>query len=129
MGFDGVEIACWGDHMDVRAAATDPPVRRGPQGDSEPNKLECWALSGHLAGQCVGDPWDPRLDGFAPPAVKGKPEAIVAWATEEMKLTARRREEHGLQGGDLLHGLAHLALLVLLSPDHGGDDRRTPTRR
>ncbi|HQB07863.1 MAG TPA: sugar phosphate isomerase/epimerase, partial [Rectinema sp.] len=23
-GYDGIEIACWGDHMDVKAAATDP---------------------------------------------------------------------------------------------------------
>jgi sugar phosphate isomerase/epimerase len=23
-GYDGVEIACWGDHMDVRKAASDP---------------------------------------------------------------------------------------------------------
>ena len=22
-GYDGLEIACWGDHMDVRAAATN----------------------------------------------------------------------------------------------------------
>jgi len=23
-GYEGVEIACWGDHMDVKKAATDP---------------------------------------------------------------------------------------------------------
>ena len=23
-GYDGLEIACWGDHMDVRRAAADP---------------------------------------------------------------------------------------------------------
>ena len=24
IGYEGVEIACWGDHMDVEKAATDP---------------------------------------------------------------------------------------------------------
>jgi sugar phosphate isomerase/epimerase len=46
-------------------------------------------LGGHLAGQCVGDAWDPRLDTFAPASCKGQPEKIRAWAVEEMKLTAR----------------------------------------
>ncbi len=95
MGFDGVEIACWGDHMDVRAAATDQAYVEGRRRVLESNGLGCWALSAHLAGQCVGDPWDPRLDNFAPPSVKGKPEAIVAWATEEMKLTARAARNMG----------------------------------
>lgn len=89
MGFDGAEIACWGDHMDVRAAASDPGYVKGRKEILARHGLGCWALSAHLAGQCVGDPWDPRLDGFAPPAVKGRPEAIVAWATEEMMFAAR----------------------------------------
>ncbi len=95
MGFDGVEIACWGDHMDVKAAATDPRYVEDRKRILERNKLGCWALSAHLAGQCVGDPWDPRLDGFAPPQVKGNPDAIVAWATEEMKLSARAAKNMG----------------------------------
>ncbi|NLJ45194.1 MAG: sugar phosphate isomerase/epimerase, partial [Treponema sp.] len=54
MGFDGVEIACWGDHMDVQAAATDPRYVEDRKRILERNKLGCWALSAHLAGQCVG---------------------------------------------------------------------------
>ena len=27
-GYDGLEIACWGDHMDVRKAASDPAYVR-----------------------------------------------------------------------------------------------------
>ncbi len=95
MGFDGVEAACWGDHMDVKAAATDPKYVEGRRDILARNNLSCWALSAHLAGQCVGDPWDPRLDGFAPPRVKGNPDAIVAWASEEMKLTARAARNMG----------------------------------
>jgi len=95
MGFDGVEIACWGDHMDARAAATDPGYVERRKAILAGNKLGCWALEGHLAGQCVGDPWDPRLDGFAPPEVKGKPDAIVSWAVQEMKLIARAAKNMG----------------------------------
>jgi sugar phosphate isomerase/epimerase len=94
-GYDGVEIACWGDHMDVKAAATDPSYVEAKKAVLAKQGLGAWALSAHLAGQCVGDPWDPRLDGFAPAAVKGKPEAIVAWAAEEMKLAARAARAMG----------------------------------
>ena len=40
----------------------------------------------------VGDVWDPRLDNFVPGEISGKPEAIVQWAVEEMKNTARAAE-------------------------------------
>jgi sugar phosphate isomerase/epimerase len=33
----------------------------------------------------VGDNWDPRLDGFAPSALAGKPDKIREWAIETMK--------------------------------------------
>lgn len=88
-GYDGLEIACWGDHMDVSRAVSDPAYVEGRKRILAKHGLEVHALAAHLSGQCVGDPWDPRLDGFAPPAVKGKPEEIVAWATEEMKRTAK----------------------------------------
>lgn len=95
MGFDGVEIASWGDHMDARRAASDREYVAGRKEVLERNKLKAWALQGHLAGQCVGDPWDPRLDGFAPPEVKGRPEAIVEWAVQEMKAIARAARAMG----------------------------------
>lgn len=95
MGFDGVEIASWGDHMDARRAASDREYVAGRKEVLERNKLKAWALEGHLAGQCVGDPWDPRLDGFAPPELKGRPEAIVEWAVQEMKAIARAARAMG----------------------------------
>lgn len=95
MGFEGLEIACWGDHMDVRRAATDPAYVAERKQILAKYGLQCWALGGHLAGQCVGDVWDKRLDNFAPAEVKGKPEAIRAWAIEEMKFTARAAKAMG----------------------------------
>jgi sugar phosphate isomerase/epimerase len=94
-GYDGVEIACWGDHMDVKRAATDPLYVEGRKAILARHGLRSWALGAHLSGQCVGDLWDPRLDGFAPPEVKGKPEGIREWAIQEMKYTARAAKNLG----------------------------------
>ncbi len=94
-GYDGLEIACWGDHMDVRKAATDPAYIRDRHRILKKYNLKCWAISAHLAGQCVGDEYDPRLDGFAPAAHHGKPDAIRKWAVEEMKAAARAARAMG----------------------------------
>lgn len=94
-GYDGLEIACWGDHMDVRQAAADPAYAEKKKAVLKKYKLGCWALGAHLAGQCVGDLHDERLDGFAPPEVKGKPDRLRQWAVEEMKATARAAKAMG----------------------------------
>ncbi|MGE5594085.1 MAG: sugar phosphate isomerase/epimerase family protein [Betaproteobacteria bacterium] len=94
-GYDGLEIACWGDHMDVKRAAEDPSYVAQRKAILERHNLKCWALGAHLAGQCVGDLYDKRLDNFAPPAVKGNPEAIREWAVQEMKYTAQAAKNMG----------------------------------
>jgi sugar phosphate isomerase/epimerase len=94
-GYDGLEIACWGDHMDVRKAATSVAYVREKKRVLKKYGLKCWALGAHLAGQCLGDEYDPRLDGFAPPAVRGKPEALRKWAVDEMKAAARAARAMG----------------------------------
>ena len=94
-GYDGLEIACWGDHMDVRAAATNSAYIKKKKIILKKYNLRCWALGAHLAGQCVGDAYDERLDGFAPAEVRGKPEELRNWAIEEMKMTARAAKAMG----------------------------------
>lgn len=94
-GYDGIEIACWGDHMDVHRAATDAAYVAERKAVLAKHGLKCWALGAHLSGQCVGDLWDPRLDGFAPSSVKGNPAEIRAWAIEEMKFTAQAAKAMG----------------------------------
>ncbi len=94
-GYDGLEIACWGDHLEVKKAAEDPAYVQKKLETLSKHNLKCWALGAHLAGQCVGDLYDPRLDTFAPDKVKGKPEELRAWAIEEMKLTARAAKNLG----------------------------------
>lgn len=87
-GFDGLELACWGDHLDVDRAAVDVDYCRGRRELLAEHGLGCWAISHHLAGQLVCDPNDERSDAFAPEAVRGDPEAKRAWAVETMKNTA-----------------------------------------
>ena len=95
-GYDGVEIACWGDHLDVRKAASDPAYVKAKKAVLEKNGLKVWTLGAHLTGQCVGDIADPRLDNFVPAEVKGKPDAIRKWAVEEMKTTAKAAKAMGV---------------------------------
>jgi len=94
-GYDGLEIACWGDHMKVRKAGRDKAYVEEKKRILKKYNLKCWALGAHLAGQCVGDVYDKRLDGFAPAQVKGKPEKLRLWAIEEMKAAARAAKNMG----------------------------------
>ena len=87
-GYDGLEIACWGDHMEPARVAADPKYVAEKKRILARHNLGCWALGAHLAGQCVGDSYDERLDVFAPAAVKGRPAELRAWAIEDMKATA-----------------------------------------
>jgi len=94
-GYDGLEIACWGDHMEVRKAAADPGYVKEKKLILEKYKLRYLALGAHLAGQCVGDLYDERLDVFVPDEVKGKPDKLREWAIEEMIATARAAKNMG----------------------------------
>jgi len=55
-GFDGLELACWGDHFEVDKALADPAYVKGRWEILKRHGLNCWAISNHLVGQAVGDP-------------------------------------------------------------------------
>lgn len=95
-GYDGVEIACWGDHMDVEKAAKDDGYIDDRKSILKKYNLGCWALGAHLAGQCVGDRYDKRIDGFAPASAKGNPEKIREWGVSEMKNAAKAAKKMGV---------------------------------
>jgi sugar phosphate isomerase/epimerase len=95
MGYGGLELATHA-HFDVKRALNDESYIPCVKETLSKHGLQCRAISAHLTGQCVGDQWDERLDNFAPPELAGKPEAIRAWATEEMKNTARAAEKFGV---------------------------------
>jgi len=96
LGYEGLELACHA-HFDVSKALHDPQYIPMVKKTLASYGLECHALSAHLTGQCVGDTWDERLDNFAPDELKGKPEAIRAWAIEEMKNTALAAQKMGVK--------------------------------
>jgi sugar phosphate isomerase/epimerase len=89
MGYDGLELACWGDHFEVDKAAASKAYCDERRALLAKHDLGCWAISHHLAGQLVCDLNDDhRTDMFAPPDTHGKPEAKRKWAIETMKRCA-----------------------------------------
>lgn len=96
MGYDGLEIACWGNHFDVNRAVEDSAYVKEIQDTLEKNGLICQALATHVIGQCVGDYNDPRLDNFAPGELAGKPDEIRAWAIRTMMNAPKAAELMGV---------------------------------
>ncbi len=93
IGYDGVELACWGDHFDVHA--TDPAAKHA---ELAAHGLQCWAISNHLVGQAVCDRIDARHQAILPEEVwgDGDPEGVRQRAAEEMKQTARAAAAFGV---------------------------------
>jgi len=96
-GYDGVEIACLGDHLDLKKAATDAKYVEERQAILKNHGLKVWAIGTHLIGQCVGDICEPRLNGFVPSNIAGKPEEIRKWAIQEMKYAAAAAKNLGVK--------------------------------
>ncbi len=94
-GYDGLEIACWGKHLDPVKAATDDAYVARIKEILEKNGLQCKALAAHIIGQCVGDYNDPRLNNFAPAELADKPDEIRKWGIETMKYVAIAAKKMG----------------------------------
>ena len=92
-GFDGLELACWGDHFEVDEALRDDGYCRSKRELLERHGLDCWAIGTHLVGQAVCDLIDSRHQGVLPEDVwgDGDPEGVRQRAAEKMKDTARSR--------------------------------------
>jgi sugar phosphate isomerase/epimerase len=96
-GYDGLELACWGDHLDVNKAAVDKSYCKRQLAILRKNRLNLYAISHHLAGQLVCDPNnDSRSDGFAPASCAGNAGKKRAWAVETMKNAARAARNLGV---------------------------------
>ena len=98
-GYDGLELACWGDHFDVAAAVSDPAYCRARRDLLAHHGLRTWAVSAHLAGQAVCDRIDDRHRAILPPRVwgDGDPEGVRARAADEMTNAARAGARLGVQ--------------------------------
>ncbi|MBC7762059.1 MAG: sugar phosphate isomerase/epimerase [Candidatus Saccharibacteria bacterium] len=97
-GYDGLEIACWGDHLDPNRW-DDAEYVRGKLDLLEHHNLKVWAISNHLKGQAVcDDPIDQRHRDILPDSVwgDGDPEGVRQRAAEELKNTARLAAKLGV---------------------------------
>jgi sugar phosphate isomerase/epimerase len=97
-GFDGLELACSGDHFDVRQAITEPNYVQSRWDILNRYNLKCFAISNHHVGQAVCDPIDSRHKGILPAYVwgDGEPEGVRQRAVKEMMDTARAAAKFGV---------------------------------
>lgn len=97
-GYEGLELACWGDHVDVERAAKDLKYARSRGEILAENGLKLFAISNHLAGQLVCDlNNDSRSDMFAPKDCAGNAEKKRKWAVQTMKYTAKAAKNIGVK--------------------------------
>ena len=90
-GYDGLELACWGDHFEVDKALSDDTYCARKRDLLAKHGLKLYAISNHLVGQAVLDNIDERHKSIVPEYVwgDGDPAGVNERAIEEMKNTAR----------------------------------------
>ncbi len=98
-GYDGIELACWGDHFEVDKALADDGYCAAKRELLNSHGLQCHAISAHLVGQAVLDNIDARHKVILPPYVwgDGDPKGINQRAIEELKNTARAAKKFGVK--------------------------------
>ncbi|MCE2791358.1 MAG: sugar phosphate isomerase/epimerase family protein [Planctomycetota bacterium] len=98
-GYDGIELACWGDHFEVDRALAESDYCARKRELLQNHGLGCWAISSHLVGQAVCDVIDQRHKAILPPSVwgDGSPAGVNNRAIEELKRTARAAEKFGVK--------------------------------
>src|SRR5258708_26049329 len=77
-GFDGLELACWGDHFEAGRALTEDNYCQGRRNLLARYGLKIFAISNHLVGQAVCDPVDERHKSIIPAHVRAdaNPERV-----------------------------------------------------
>ncbi len=95
-GYDGLELACWGDHFEVNKADKAYCLRK--QEVLAKYGLKVFAISNHLVGQAVSDRIDQRHKGILPEYVwgDGDPEGVRQRAAKEMIKTAEAAKNLGV---------------------------------
>ena len=97
-GYDGLELACWGDHFEVDKALSDDTYCAKKRDLLERHDLKLFSISNHLVGQAVCDNIDERHQSILPEYVwgDGDPAGVNQRAIEEMKNTARAAQKLGV---------------------------------
>jgi sugar phosphate isomerase/epimerase len=95
-GYDGLELACWGDHFEVDKA--DEKYCREKRALLKKYGLEVYSISTHLVGQAVSDRIDERHKSILPGYVwgDGDPEGVNRRAAEEIIRTGEAAARLGV---------------------------------
>jgi sugar phosphate isomerase/epimerase len=110
-GYDGLELACWGDHFEVNKA--DEAYCRKKKETLAKYGLKVFAVSNHLVGQAVCDRIDQRHKSIVPAYVwgDGDPEGVRQRAAREMVSTAEAAKRLGV---DQVNGFTGSSIWPLL---------------
>ena len=97
-GFDGLELACWGDHFEVDKALAQPDYCDKKRQLLDRHHMQVFAISNHLVGQAVLDNIDARHQAILPPYVwgDGDPAGVNARAAKAMMDAARAAQKLGV---------------------------------
>ena len=125
-GFDGLELACWGDHFEVDRALADDAYCRERRELLEQHGLGCWALGAHLVGQAVCDRIDARHQAILPADVWGNGDeaGVRERAAQRMKDTARAAAKFGVTQVNGFSGSSIWHLLYSFPPNDFDDIER-----
>lgn len=127
MGYDGLELACWGDHFDVDQGANSKRYCRQQWEILLDHGLNCFAISNHLVGQAVCDLIDERHKAILPENIwgDGDPEGVRHRAAANMITAAKAcrnfmDEKPGREGGKefpaVVNGFTGSSIWHLLYP-------------
>lgn len=96
-GYDGLELACWGNHMEIDKA--DESYCRSRRELLNRYGLSLFSISTHLVGQAVCDQIDQRHKGILPDYVwgDGDPEGVRQRAAREIIATGHAAKRLGLK--------------------------------
>ena len=98
-GFDGLELACWGDHFEVDKALKSKKYCKEKKEMLKDYGLKVWAISSHLVGQAICDNIDERHKAILTPEIwgNGDPEGVRKRAAKEMIRTAKAAKAMGVK--------------------------------
>jgi sugar phosphate isomerase/epimerase len=110
-GFEGMELACWGDHFEIDRALAEDDYCTKKRETLEKYGQQVYSISAHLVGQAVLDNIDERHQAILPPSIwgDGDPAGVNERAAEEMKNTARAAQRmdvavvNGFTGSSIWH--------------------------
>jgi sugar phosphate isomerase/epimerase len=98
-GYDGLELACWGDHFEVDKALKDDNYCKAKRDLLKKHGLQVFAISTHLVGQAVCDNIDERHKAILPPDVwgDGDPEGVRKRAARAVVQAAKAAKKLGVK--------------------------------